>query len=65
MVEPIGETHQGEHLVRRHRIGGDLGDQRHVLARGEARDQVVELEDEAHVIAAVAGELSVVGRVRS
>ena len=34
-------------------IARDLGDQGDVLARGEARDQVVELEDEADVLAAV------------
>ena len=44
------------------RFAGDLGDQRHVLARGEAGDEVVELEDEAHVVAAVAGELGVARR---
>ena len=35
---------------------GDLGDERDVLARGEAGDQVVELKHEADVLAAVARE---------
>ena len=35
---------------------GDLGDQRDVLPGGQAGDEVVELEDEADVLAAVAGE---------
>ena len=40
---------------------GDLGDERHVLARRQARDQVVELEHEADVLAAIAGQLALVG----
>ena len=38
---------QRERLLGSHRVVGDVGDQRDVLARGEARDEVVELEDEA------------------
>ena len=40
----------------------DLGDERHVLARRQAGNQVVELEDEADVRAAVGGERRLVGR---
>ena len=39
----------------------DLGDQRDVLARRQAGNQVVELEDEADVPAAVGGERRLVG----
>ena len=35
---------------------GDVGDELYVLPRREARDQVVELKHEAHVLAAEHGE---------
>ena len=35
---------------------GDVGDERHVLARRETRNQVVELEDEADVLPPVLRE---------
>src|SRR5690348_17276426 len=44
-----------------HRIGGDLGDQLDVLQHGQARDEVVELEDETDVFAAIAGQRSLTG----
>ena len=43
------------------RMLGDLGHQRDVLKLGEAGDQVVELEHEAHVLAAEARQAVVVG----
>jgi hypothetical protein len=43
----------------------DLGHGGHVLARGQARDEVVELEHEADMIATEFRQLAVVGRVRS
>ena len=43
----------------------DLGDQRDVLPGGQAGDQVVELEDEADVLAAVPRERALVRAVRS
>ena len=52
-----GEAHARERLVGREGIGDDVRDQGHVLARGEARDQVVELEDEADVFAPVTRQL--------
>ena len=51
VVGAVREAHQGERVGRRHRVVGDLGDQVHVLAGREARDQVVELEDEADACA--------------
>ncbi len=50
-----------ERLVGAIGVSRDLGDERDVLARGEARDQVVELEDEADVLAPVARERGLVG----
>ncbi|MEO8418232.1 MAG: hypothetical protein ABI475_05860 [Methylophilaceae bacterium] len=50
----------GSCLLRRHRAAGDVGYQRHVLARGEAGDQVVELEHEADVVAPVFGQPAIV-----
>ena len=41
-------------------IAGDFGDQRHVLPRRQAGNQVVELKHEAHVVAAIARQRRVV-----
>ena len=43
------------------RIVGDLGDEGDVLARRQARDQIVELEDEADVLAPVLGQQPLAG----
>ena len=48
------QADQRQRLGGRHRVVGHLGDEFDVLARGEARDQVVELEHEADVVAPVA-----------
>src|SRR5690242_12559556 len=40
---------------------GNFGDQRDIFESGEAGDEVIELEDEAHVLAAKAGEGGVTG----
>jgi hypothetical protein len=61
VVHAVAEADELERLLRRHRRGGDLGDDRHVFARGQARDQVVELEHEADVVAAEARQLAVAG----
>ena len=58
---PAGQPHALEGLIGRHRVCGDLGDEGHVLPGGEARDQVVELEDEPDVGASIAGEGPPVG----
>ena len=50
VVHAVAEADQRQRLLGRHRVVGDLGDQGDVLARGEAGDQVVELEDEADVM---------------
>lgn len=46
---------QLERLLRTERMLGEIGDDRDVLARGQARHQVMELEHEADVIAPVRG----------
>src|SRR5690606_3847747 len=45
---------------RAHRVGRDFGDELDVLHRGEARYQVVELEDESDVLAPEARERLVI-----
>ena len=40
-----------ERFLRRHRIFRDLGHQCNILACGQAGDKIVELENEAHMIA--------------
>jgi hypothetical protein len=60
VVQALAEPYQPQRLLGRHRIGGELGDQRRVLERGEARDEVVELEYEADVLAPVARQAGVV-----
>ena len=62
VIETMVEADHPERLLRRHRVLDDLGDERHVLARRQARDQVVELKDESHVRPAILGELRVVRR---
>src|SRR5512143_689943 len=61
VVDPGGETDQRERVGGRQGIFGDLGRELDVLARGQARNQVVELEDEADLVAAVRRELPLVG----
>ena len=57
---PVAEADQLQRFLRLHRIARDLGDERDVLARRQARDEIVELEDEADVLAAVTGQRGVV-----
>ena len=61
VIEPLGEAHPRQRLGRRHRLRGDVGHQRHVLACGERGDEVVELEHEADVLPPVARERGLVG----
>ena len=60
VVEAFAQPDQPQRLRRVHRIAGDRGHQLDVLARGERGDQVVELEDEADVLAPEPGESRVV-----
>ncbi len=61
MIEAIAEADQSQRVVRQHRRLRDLGHQRDVLARGEARNQVVELKHEADMLAAIAGQFRLAG----
>ena len=61
VVQPLAQADQLAAPPRAASGRGDLGDQGDVLARGQAGDQVVELEHEADVLAAVAGQRGVVG----
>src|SRR5690606_35943155 len=57
MIEAVLEPDERERLLWRNRIVRDLGDERDVLPRGEARHEVVELENEADVPAPIEREL--------
>ena len=64
MIEPIGEADQVEQLgdvrpLAAERLAVDEHRQPDVFSRGEGWEQVVELEDEADLAAAQAGELVV------
>ena len=61
VVEALAQPDQRERLLGRHRIVRDVGDQRDVLARGQAGDEVVELEHEPDVVPPVLRELFLVG----
>ena len=47
MIHALGEADETERVFGRHGIGADLRDERDVFARGQARDQIVGLENEA------------------
>ena len=51
MIEPVGKSDDGECLLRLHGPGGNLGYQRHIFTRRQARDQIIELEDKTDMIA--------------
>lgn len=61
MVTARSQAHHGDGIVDRHRFGCDVGDQRDVLEHGQAGDQIVELEDEADMTAAIGGQLRFAG----
>jgi hypothetical protein len=61
MIEPMPEPHQRQGFIGAHRMRGDFGDQRHVLAGREAGDQIVELEDKADMFATIARQFAVAG----
>ena len=67
-ADPVGQADQAEQLARAraHPVAGLAGDQRrqkHVLLRGQRRQEVEELKDEADPVAADAGEPGVVEAV--
>src|SRR5690606_18085435 len=61
VVEPPLETDECERLLRGDRVLRNLGHERNVLAGGETRDQIVELEYEADVAAPVRRQLALRG----
>jgi hypothetical protein len=56
VIAPRIGADEPKRLLRGHWRRRDLGDELHVLERAEARDQVVELEDEAYVPATISGK---------
>ena len=60
VIETIAEADERECLFGAHRVGRDVGHERNVLPSGEARDEIVELEDEPDVLAAVLREGAIV-----
>ncbi len=56
VIHARAKTDQFKRLLGGHRIGGDIGDQLHILARGQAGHQILELKHKAHVIAPVSGQ---------
>ena len=60
MVHARFEPDQCQGLLRAHRPLGNLRDERHVLLRRKARDQIVELKHKAHVAPAIGRETAVI-----
>ena len=56
MIEPVFQPDKRQRLVGCHRIRGDVRHQGDVLARGQAGNQIVELEHEADMRSSVLGE---------
>ena len=61
----LGQAYLSQGLIDRHGVGDELGHQGHVFPHGQARNQVVELEHEAHVFAAKARQGGVVGAIQA
>jgi hypothetical protein len=61
VIQPVTQADQLQRDFGLHRRARDLGDDRDILARGETGNQVVELEHEADVKAAVGGEFALAG----
>jgi hypothetical protein len=61
VVGPVGEADERQGLGGRHRRPGDLGDDGDVFQGGERRQEVVELEHEADVVAPIGRPQGVVG----
>jgi hypothetical protein len=59
-IQAVPEAHQGERFLGVDRSSGDSRDEGHVLTRGQVRQQVIELKDEAHVLATELGQRRVV-----
>jgi hypothetical protein len=53
MIRTRLESDDAQSVGRRQRMAYQIGDDLHVLARGQARNEVIELKDEADVLAAI------------
>src|SRR5215470_4305530 len=60
MVSAVVQADERQGLVWTHWLVRDLSYQRDVLISGEARDQIVELEDEPDMLPAIGGERAVI-----
>ena len=61
VVEPLGQTDQGQGVFGRHGAGHQVGHQLHVLAHRQTGHEVVKLEHEAHMFAPITRERRIVG----
>ncbi len=61
MIHAVTQAHQFERFLGSHRCLGNFGHRGNVFPRGQAGNQVVELEHEADVMAAVTGQFPVIG----
>ena len=59
MVDSVAQAHQPQRVLGRDWAARNFGDQRDVLARRQAGNEVVELKHEADVLAAKRGEVAV------
>ena len=53
----VGQPEVSEQIVQRHGVVAQVLADADVFTSGQGRDEVVELEDEAHEVAAVAAEI--------
>src|SRR5215470_19777745 len=60
MVSAVVQADERQGLVWTHWLVRDLSYQRDVLISGEARDQIVELEDKPDMLPAIGGERAVI-----
>ena len=56
VVFAVRQAHLIQHGVGIQRVAADLGGQLHIFPRGQVLHEVIKLEHEAHIIAAVSGQ---------
>ena len=59
MVLAVRQANQIKRLIGGHGIVGNLGDEVDILVSGQARHQIIELEDEADMVSPVARQLRI------
>jgi hypothetical protein len=62
VIETIAKPDERQCFFGGHRVGRDVGHQSNVLASSEAWDEIIELEDEPDVLAAILREGAIVCR---